>query len=81
MTGKQKPQEEDQQMNDFDSFVESPCIDDCCLNDDDICLGCFRSREEIMKWREISNHERIAILKNAQQRREAKLGGQDDEHN
>ncbi len=30
-------------------FVTSPCIRECTL-DDDICVGCFRSRREIIDW-------------------------------
>lgn len=48
-----------------------PCIRNCCLNDDDICLGCFRSLEEITQWAEADDHERVVILEKARQRREA----------
>ena len=30
--------------------VKSPCIRNCCLDENDICLGCFRSVEEITSW-------------------------------
>ncbi|WP_239649575.1 DUF1289 domain-containing protein [Methylocucumis oryzae] len=23
--------------------IDSPCVRNCCLNNDDVCLGCFRS--------------------------------------
>jgi predicted Fe-S protein YdhL (DUF1289 family) len=52
-----------------DYIVESPCVRNCCLNDDDICLGCFRSLDEIKFWNEAVEKERIAILGNAKQRR------------
>jgi len=67
-------QKGDQQLSDIDSIVESPCIENCCLNDDDTCLGCFRSLEEIVHWHVASNQKRIIILQNAQQRRNEKLG-------
>jgi len=54
-----------------DSVVQSPCIRNCCLNDDDICLGCFRTLEDIKNWGAASSAERLEILKNAQQRRAA----------
>ncbi|MCK5359347.1 MAG: DUF1289 domain-containing protein, partial [Gammaproteobacteria bacterium] len=22
--------------------VASPCVDNCCLNEEDVCMGCFR---------------------------------------
>ena len=36
----------------------NPCIDKCCLNEEDICLGCFRTLEEILKWRSLSIKEK-----------------------
>ena len=30
--------------------VESPCVRNCCLDENDICLGCFRTVEEITAW-------------------------------
>jgi len=62
-------------MSDFDGIVESPCIRNCCLSENDICLGCFRSLEEITRWNEADNQERINILKNAGQRQKDKQGG------
>jgi predicted Fe-S protein YdhL (DUF1289 family) len=58
-------------MSEIESIAQSPCVRNCCLNDDDICLGCFRSLEEITQWGESNNQERIIVLQNAQQRREA----------
>ena len=57
-------------MDDMPSTVQSPCVRNCCLNNDDICLGCFRSLDEITRWSESDNHERTVILQNALQRRE-----------
>jgi predicted Fe-S protein YdhL (DUF1289 family) len=48
--------------------VQSPCVRNCCLNDDDICLGCFRSLEEITMWGAANNQERSIVLNNALQR-------------
>ena len=50
--------------------VQSPCVRNCCLDDCDICLGCFRSLNEIMSWSEADDRERRVILQNAQQRRQ-----------
>jgi uncharacterized protein len=30
--------------------IDSPCVRNCCLDDEDICMGCFRSVDEIIKW-------------------------------
>jgi len=58
-------------MNDFDSSAKSPCIRNCCLDDDLICLGCFRALDEIKEWGIVDNPRRRIILQNAKQRREA----------
>jgi uncharacterized protein len=55
-------------MSDIDHFAESPCIGNCCLDDDNICLGCFRSLEEIKEWVVVDDHRRRIILQNAKQR-------------
>ncbi len=51
--------------------VESPCINICSLDDDDICIGCFRSIDEICAWREASETERREILQRAEARGQA----------
>lgn len=49
--------------------VQSPCIRHCCLNDDDVCLGCFRSLAEIVGWADSSNSIRQEVLEKADARR------------
>ena len=56
-------------MSDIDNPAQSPCVRNCCLDDDDICLGCFRSLEEIKQWTMVDHHQRQVILQNAGQRR------------
>jgi len=51
--------------------AQSPCIRNCCLDDNLICLGCFRSLEEIKEWSAVDDHRRRVILQSAKQRREA----------
>jgi hypothetical protein len=58
-------------MNDIDSSAQSPCIRNCCLDDDLTCLGCSRSLEEIKEWGVVDDHRRGIILQNAKRRREA----------
>lgn len=36
-----------------------------------MCLGCFRSLEEIKEWGTADNHRRLIILQIADRRREA----------
>ncbi|MHB1300330.1 MAG: DUF1289 domain-containing protein [Burkholderiales bacterium] len=52
-------------------MTASPCVRNCCLNEDDICLGCFRSLAEIVAWNEADAAKRRAILDHAKRRRRA----------
>jgi predicted Fe-S protein YdhL (DUF1289 family) len=42
--------------------LPSPCVRNCCLDGEDICLGCFRSISEIVRWSEASEQEKREIL-------------------
>ncbi|WP_448215782.1 DUF1289 domain-containing protein [Endozoicomonas sp. 2B-B] len=53
------------------SKVESPCIRQCALNEDQVCTGCFRSRAEIAQWSRANQDEQKEIVFNAQKRSEA----------
>jgi predicted Fe-S protein YdhL (DUF1289 family) len=50
---------------------QSPCISVCLLDDQDICVGCYRSAEEITDWFMASSDGKRDILKRASERREA----------
>ncbi|TXT24434.1 MAG: hypothetical protein FD134_1575 [Gallionellaceae bacterium] len=50
----------------------SPCTDNCCLDEQGVCLGCYRSLDEINRWFQSSNQERLVFLKNAYLRQKAK---------
>ena len=49
----------------------SPCISVCVLDDDDICMGCFRSADEITDWFMASVERKREVLLRARERREA----------
>lgn len=57
-------------MEQLPSHVASPCVRNCCLNEDDVCLGCFRSITEITQWNAADDALRQQFLRNAAQRRE-----------
>ena len=40
----------------------SPCVSNCCLDNDDICLGCFRHIDEIVAWRSYPDKEKQRII-------------------
>ena len=48
--------------------VNSPCISICALDENDICIGCFRSAKEIGDWGRVDNDGKRAILKNVARR-------------
>lgn len=44
------------------STIPSPCCQLCELNDDDICVGCGRTFDEIRDWLAMDDEERLAVL-------------------
>ncbi|MGH8413177.1 MAG: DUF1289 domain-containing protein [Gammaproteobacteria bacterium] len=52
--------------------IASPCVRICCLDDDNICIGCGRSLDEIRRWSEMPEQERLETLRQADERREAR---------
>jgi len=53
--------------------VVSPCLDICRLDRKaDLCVGCFRTTDEIRQWRKFTDHKRRQILAE-RRRREKKL--------
>lgn len=57
-------------VTDDNAPVESPCVRKCTLGQDDICVGCFRSIDEICSWGGASNDQRRQILHNTMRRRQ-----------
>ena len=39
----------------------SPCVGVCQLDQNDRCLGCFRTVEEIANWMSLSSEQRMLI--------------------
>jgi predicted Fe-S protein YdhL (DUF1289 family) len=64
-----KSQQQHQLIASTQDQLSSPCVKNCCLDDNDICLGCFRSLEEIRKWRQVDDDTRHCFLINAQCRK------------
>ncbi|MBM3104919.1 DUF1289 domain-containing protein [Pseudomonas sp. V1] len=50
--------------------VPSPCISTCRLNEDKVCIGCFRHVEDIRQWRSADDQRRRQICQEAQSRRQ-----------
>lgn len=62
-------------MTDMDVIARSPCLGDCNLSDEGICLSCFLSSEENDRWNHVSNEERLVMLQNAHRRQQANSEG------
>lgn len=52
-------------------LIASPCISICALDENDVCVGCYRSGQEITRWSVAANSERRAILASAAERAKA----------
>ncbi len=50
----------------------NPCIRNCCLDENDICLGCFRTLDEILAWRGLTTKGREQVMIEIEKRRIAK---------
>jgi predicted Fe-S protein YdhL (DUF1289 family) len=48
--------------------LASPCVRNCCLDEDNVCMGCGRSLQEIVAWGTSSNSDKAAILERSRER-------------
>lgn len=51
--------------------IKSPCVSLCALNHDDVCVGCFRSGDEISHWGSYDNDTRREVLARCYERAKA----------
>ncbi|MDG2461135.1 MAG: DUF1289 domain-containing protein [Luminiphilus sp.] len=56
-------------MSDVSPPVKSPCIEVCALNDHDVCIGCYRTANEIIEWFSADNGRKRAIVSAVAERR------------
>ena len=52
--------------------AESPCVRHCCLDEDNVCMGCGRLLAEIVQWGRASEAQRAAILERSRERLRAR---------
>jgi predicted Fe-S protein YdhL (DUF1289 family) len=48
--------------NESTETVLSPCVGICCPDENDVCMGCLRTMQEVTQWWEMSNDEKRALL-------------------
>ena len=56
-------------MRDTAHPVKSPCIEVCSLNDQDLCIGCHRTANEIIEGFSASDERKREILISVNDRR------------
>mgnify|MGYP005989465773 FL=1 len=49
-------------------MVKSPCIAVCALDENDVCIGCYRTGQEITDWGEMDNEQKTDVMKNVAKR-------------
>lgn len=42
---------------------DSPCIGVCTPDDEDYCMGCFRTMDEIEDWSDMTPEEQWAVVR------------------
>ncbi|MDA9941819.1 DUF1289 domain-containing protein [Luminiphilus sp.] len=58
-------------MSDTAQPIKSPCIEVCALDDHNVCIGCYRTADEIIDWFSASDDRKRDILEALQRRRAA----------
>lgn len=53
--------------------VRSPCVAVCALDENDVCIGCHRTGDEILRWTSMTNDERRQVLEQVARREEKHL--------
>ena len=56
-------------VSDSTQPVKSPCIEVCSLNDQDVCIGCYRTANEIIEWFSAPDERKREILLSVNERR------------
>ncbi len=52
--------------------VNSPCIRQCCLDEEDVCLGCGRHLKDILNWTALDTKGKREVLQQAASRTQAR---------
>jgi len=49
-------------------MVKSPCVAVCALDENDVCIGCYRTGDEIINWGIMDNTQKAEVLEKVAQR-------------
>jgi predicted Fe-S protein YdhL (DUF1289 family) len=58
----------------WDNTVPSPCVAVCTYGGDNLCEGCMRNADEIREWMIMSREQKLTVLENIEQRKDALFG-------
>lgn len=61
-------------LSTLQSPLQSPCVRNCCLDNNDMCLGCFRQLDEILIWGQATDKQKADILAQCAARQEKRKG-------
>lgn len=50
------------------AYPTSPCVQICTLDDANVCVGCYRTLEEIGGWARMSPDEQRSVIRRARER-------------
>lgn len=54
-------------------MVRSPCVNICALDEQDLCVGCYRTGDEIADWGRYSDEQRQQVLQRVAERERAAM--------
>jgi uncharacterized protein len=54
--------------------IKSPCQLICTYDEDKVCIGCYRSAEEVSNWDTLNEEMKAKVLENIEKRRVEKGG-------
>lgn len=49
----------------------SPCVGVCALDEEDVCMGCYRTGQEITNWGAMNDQQREEVMKHVGERERA----------
>ncbi|MBQ4852633.1 DUF1289 domain-containing protein [Pseudoalteromonas sp. MMG012] len=49
--------------------IDIPCVRRCCLDNNDVCIGCYRTLQEILDWHELSTEQKHSVIQQCNQRK------------
>jgi len=49
--------------------IKNPCIHVCTLDENKVCIGCYRTLDEIRGWFGMSDEQKLKVIENTEKRR------------